>query len=454
MPELWRVQRPRASRTVSLSPPDSTSASSAELRDFTLWLLATLGCECRCEREAIIVETVPESLRTKIGCAASLCLKFSAAGAIDQASLVTLDSPLLRSLIDELKATQIVGRAAPADQPESVRDVSQRLFDAYTVDGGSVHLAGCTLEDRAILRVSYVDRSDASSKTPRLNHYFLTLSGQLLGTSLVERLGLKHLVPLTRPIRMADEQYERWRHIAETTVRGLEQTVESDFLLTTVVWCKYAEGKLAFVIGDATTSIAFSGWAHLFVDGSEKPPVLACQSYPQGSPHLAATDDGKIVPFEAVVTCSESGKRVVAGELETCQATGSKALPEFFVSCPASGARVLRKALVACATCQQMVSPTSCDAKQCSACRSLTKVRKSDPRMARLLDEYPKLDRLPWWKIAETTAAYVLVASSLAKRLLIVIDKDNLKVLRLAKGSQFSSKWTEATEVDRTAYLQ
>jgi hypothetical protein len=272
--------------------------------------------------------------------------------------------------------------------------------------------------------------------------------------SLVDRLGLKHLVPLTRSIRIADDQCERWRHIAETVIKGLEHAKESEFLLTTVVWCKYAEGKLAFVIGDATTTIAFSGWAQLFVDGSERPPALVSESCPQGSRHLAATDDGAIVPFEEIVTCSESGRRVLSGDLETCEATGSKALPEFLVNCPASGARVLRKALVRCAICQQMVSPTSCDAKQCSACRSLAKVSKSDPRMARVLDEYPKLDYWPRWNLAETAAAYVLVASSLVKRLLIVIDKSDLEVLRLAKGARFSKKWTEATEVDRAAYLR
>ena len=440
--------------TVSLSPPDTTSTSDCELREFTLWLLTALGCQCRRDEESVLVETVPESLRTKIACDISLRLKFSATGAIDQAFLVTLDSPIIRALIDELKATQIVGRAAPADQPESVRDVSQRLFDAYTVDGGSVHLGGCTLEDRAILRVTYLDRADATDGKPRLKHHFVALSGEPLDMSLVERLGLWHLVPLTRSIRLADDQRDRWKQIAEKATHDAARVNASDVLLTTIVWCKYAEGKLAFVIGDATTSIGFSGWAHLFVDGSEKPPALACDSYPQGSRHLTATDDSKIVPFEAVVTCSESGKRVLSSDLETCQATGSKALPEYFASCPTSGARVLRRALVACATCQQKVSPASCESKQCSACRSLMKVSKSDPRMARVLDEYPKLDRWPGWKLAETSTAYVLVASSLTKRLLIVIDKGDLEVMRLAKGSYFSKKWAEATEVDRIAYLQ
>lgn len=419
-----------------------------------LWILAALGCECRCEGGKVFVANLPESLRRKIADDDLLRQNFSAAGTSDAEYVVTVDSPTLRSLVNELKATQIIGRAAPARQPESVRDVSQRLFDAYTVDGGSVHLGGCTLEDRPILRVTYFDRSVASDKKTRLRHHFITLAGEPIDRSLVERLGLKQLVPLNRSIRVADEQCHRWQHAGEMAIKRLGQVNASDILLTTAVWCKYAEGKLSFVIGDATTSIAFSNWAQLFVDGSAKPPALACPSFPRGSHRLAATDDGEIVPFEAIATCCESGKRVLSGDLETCRATSANALPEFFVSCPASGVRVLRKALVACDTCQQMVSPMSCEATQCSACRSLLKVSKDDPRMARLLGEYPKLDRWPWWKLAETATAYVLVANSLVKRLLIVVDKNDLEVLRLAKGSHFSKKWTEASEVDRAADLR
>ncbi|MEO8497981.1 MAG: hypothetical protein ABI614_23180, partial [Planctomycetota bacterium] len=413
---------------MSSSPPVATSEPDAELRDFTLWLLAALGCPYECIDGAIVAETVPASLHAKFGGTAPLRLTLSVADPSDTAYPVTLDSPIVRALVDEVKAKQIIGRAAPAHQPESVRDLSQRLFDEYSVDGGSVHLGGCLLEDRAILRVTYVDRSGASGTKMQLRHHFVSLIGEPIDASLVDSLGLKQLVPLTRSIRVSDDQRDRWRQVGESAIECLEQADKCKFLLTTAVWCKYAEGKLAFVIGDATTSIPFSGWAQRFVDGSERPPVLTCPSYPQGSRHLAATDDGNIVPFEAIGVCSESGKRVLAADLETCRATGAKALPEFFVICPASGVRTLRSALVTCETCQQSVSPTARDAKQCTACRSLAKVSKDDPRMARLLGEYPELDHWPRWKLAETAAAYVLVANSLVKRLLIVVDKNDLEV--------------------------
>ncbi|MCA9144953.1 MAG: hypothetical protein KDB05_19295 [Planctomycetales bacterium] len=424
------------------------------MRDFTVWLLATLGCESNCESGLVRVESVPESLRDKLGCEATLRLDLSGANAADSDFAVTPDSQFFRSLIKELVTRFGVARAVPASQPESVREVSQRLFNAYTVEGGSVHLGGCTLEDRAILRVTYLEKCDTADDTGRLSHHFIDLTGESISAELVNRLGLTELVPPTRSIRVTDDQSNRWQSVGEAALDRLHPDSNVESLLTTVVWCKYTEGKLSFVIGDATASIAFSGWAQLFVDGTEKPPALTCPSHLQGSHHLAATDDGQIVPVEAIAICSESGKRVLTRELESCHVTMTKALPEFFATCPASGDRVLRRTLVACATCQQLVSPTSCESLRCRGCRSLAKVSKDDPRMARLLGEYPKLDNWPRWKLAETTAAYVVVASSLTKRLLIVVDKHDLGVLRLAKGSQFTNKWTEASEVDRTAYLQ
>lgn len=438
---------------MSSTPTASSTEAGAELREFTLWLLKALGCECASVDATIDVQSIPEPLRAKIGGDEPLQLTLSTDGTSDEKHAITPNSPIVRTLIDEVIATDRVGRAAPADQPESVRDVSQRLFDAYVIESGSVHLSGCAIEDRALLRVTCAVRSDKTGGEVVLRHHFVTATGEPLDPTLVERLGLRQLVPLTRTIRVTDDQCERWRAVGETVSKSLDPGADVECLLVTAVWCKYAEGKLAFVIGDATKSLAFSGWAQLFVDGSEKPPALACPSFSQGSHHIAATDDGEIVPIEAIASCSESGRRVLASNLETCVATQAKALPEYFANCNATGARVLRKALVACGTCQQSVSPTSVDGNRCKACRSLGRVSKDDPRMARVLGEYPKLDRWSRWQLAETTVAYILVAHSLARRLLIVVDKNDLGVLRLAKGSPFSKKWTETPEVDRAAYL-
>ena len=124
-----------------------------------LWLLTAVGCECRREGVSRIEVSIPASLRDKLNCAESLTLNFEAG----EAEVVTTDTAIVGKLVTELKAEQSIGRAVPECQPESVRDVSQRLFEQYSIENGSVHLSGCTLEDRAILRVTYVAReSDAA----------------------------------------------------------------------------------------------------------------------------------------------------------------------------------------------------------------------------------------------------------------------------------------------------
>ncbi len=435
------------------TPPADTNDSQEELREFVQWLLVAVGCKYEDQVDSAVLATVPDSLQVRLDCGESLTVNFEAAGDDDEAGVISAESPIVEKLIAELKSQKKVGRAVPDNQPESVRDVSQRLFEQYTIDGGSVHLGGCTLEDRVILRVTYLDRDNESANAARLCHRFVTLAGDSIEESLVKQLGLNRLVVPEKPIRVTDDQGDRWSQLGQAVIEATGSSSNNGLLLTTAIWCKYAEGKLSFVIGDATKSLSFSGWAQLFVDGSEKPPPLRCPCYESGSHHLAATDAGEIVPVEAIAHCSESGRRVLLNQLETCLATDAKALPEYFATCPASGDRVLAKAIVACETCAQLVSPTSLDAGQCSACRSLEKVSKDDPRMARLLGEYPNLDRWSSWKMVETAAAYVLVASSFAKRLLIVVDKNDLSILRMAKGSRFNKKWSEASEVDRTAYL-
>ena len=74
--------------------------------------------------------------------------------------------------------------------------------------------------------------------------------------------------------------------------------------------------------------------------------------------------------------------------------------------------------------------------------------------MARVLSEYPRLDRWRKWRIAETSTSYVLVAAAFIKRLLVVVNKESLEVLRLATRNRFSSHWDEPPPTERQEYLQ
>lgn len=124
------------------------------------------------------------------------------------------------------------------------------------------------------------------------------------------------------------------------------------------------------------------------------------------------------------------------------------------VTCPVTGETVLHESLVACAVCRQRVSPAAIKAGKCHACTRLTKVRKDDPRMARVLHEHRGLDSWGRWRIAETAAIYVLVASRLSGKLLVVLNKETLDPLRVAESGPFFARWVDLPDVQRDAELR
>ena len=79
----------------------------------------------------------------------------------------------------------------------------------------------------------------------------------------------------------------------------------------------------------------------------------------------------------------------------------------------------------------------------------MSAVSKDDPRMARILDEHPGLDRWRNWHLRETYGWYLLEARGLVRRLLVVVATESLEPLHLASGNRFSRSWTP---IDRGRY--
>ena len=73
--------------------------------------------------------------------------------------------------------------------------------------------------------------------------------------------------------------------------------------------------------------------------------------------------------------------------------------------------------------------------------------------MARLLDEYPKLDSWPRWRIAETDSVYVLLTTSWLRQLSIVVDKVSLEVSHLAASGRLLTNWVELSTTQREELL-
>jgi hypothetical protein len=104
--------------------------------------------------------------------------------------------------------------------------------------------------------------------------------------------------------------------------------------------------------------------------------------------------------------------------------------------------------------CKQRVSKAVMDGGACEACRSLAKISKDDPRLVWIFAEHAGLDRWKHWQLSETQDVYIAEATSLLKRLLIVVDKESLAVQRLAVANRLSPTWIEASDAERADLLK
>ena len=430
-------------------PPHDRSGA----QQFAMWALATLGVETRSVEGARIEFDVPGVYQKWFGSADHIVFSTISQrdpGTHSGVELLAPDASLITQLSDCLQAQGTWVHAVPAQQPASVHRLTSAMFEAYQVENGVVSLAGCTLEDRPIVRFTY--RGSAAEGAGGLVNVYLTADGKLLGATTQKELGLNDVVPIHRRVpRLTDDQSGQMLALADMQPEYAGNQWE--LLAKTLVWCKYASGKLAIDIGAARAEIPFCGWAKPFADGLAKPPPFLCPVSGVETYRVAATDRGKIVSLDAIVACDQSGQKAVDEQLLTCPVTGRRALEEFFSLCPAGGERVLTAAMAPCPVCQQRVSPRVIKHHACVACRSLRSVRKEDPRMARLLDEYPALDRWRRWKMYETSRVYILIAYGLFERLLVVIDKQSLDTYRVATSSPFSAGWADVSELQRDEIL-
>jgi hypothetical protein len=168
---------------------------------------------------------------------------------------------------------------------------------------------------------------------------------------------------------------------------------------------------------------------------------------------VVTLEDGRITVPQAIAVCEESGRHVLISDLETCAITGRSVLSEMLETCPVSGQRLMATAMVPCSQCLQAVSPHCIRGGRCGACRSLQPVLPDDPRVARVLGEYEKLDRWSRWRIAETATRYILTAGTLVRRILIVLEKESLAIIRLADGTRFSKSWSDVPAEQRREYI-
>ncbi len=444
------IRSPVNDSTPSLAADNNLRAAEK----FVLWALATLDIAVESNEAGAYRIDVPAAWRDEFDGAVQVEFTFDPAEASDTIQLLTPTSALFDRLVNKLRDLGLAVHAAPAHQPTSVHEITPQLFKAYTVDGGHAQLSGCRLDDSPLLRLTYRDSSGVTS-SPQLVHTFFDENGLPLPTELSIALRLDDLIPSKRRSRnLSVSDTQKLIESGKQSPSAHEAGIEGKPIVAAIVWCKHVDGKLSIQIGNESVAIPFAGWAQLLADGREKPPPFACSLSGLASYHLAALDDGRITLAEAIGECEESGRRVLAADLETCDATGKRALPEYLQTCPVTRGRVLASVMITCNMCRQEVSPSAIRSGRCAACRSLAPISKDEPRMARVLGEYPKLDRWRSWRIAETLTAYVLTAGALLRRLLVVVDKETMEVLRLGVGTRFLPNWSDVPESQRSEYLK
>ena len=413
---------------------------------FVEWALAELEIPFQCDEGELVVE-LPAADQAAFGGQPSLRLA-ARGGPADNREPLDWEGRFGQWLRQRLAQPEAI-HARPLRQPMSVTDVTAKLFGAYSVESGQIHLAGCQLTDHPFLRLSFAgDDGD-------VRHIFVAPDGSSVSDELVPQLGLDELQSIVKhPPRLEEGALRSLiaagRRIAakQSTSRDpAAATVEP--LAAAVVWVRHAEGRLQFTIGDATVDHPFSSWAALL-----KPEPYIGKDSGASAFQLAATDDGRIEPAAEIAQCQQSGRRVLRQELVECGVTGQRVLPEFTEICPVSVLPTLRGEFAVCKRCRQRVSKAVLSEGVCTACRGLAKVSKDDPRLVWIFGEHPGLDRWKKWQLAETGGVYIAQATSLLKELFIVVEKESLAIRRMAQRSRLSRSWIDLDEASRSDLLK
>lgn len=327
--------------------------------------------------------------------------------------------------------------ARPASQPEAVHEFSSRLFDAYQVDGGQTHLAGCRLVEVPFLRVTTLAEDDPS----QVLHRFYTADGTAVDAELLETLGLCEVKPL------ASQSSPPAASSTKTWLAAVD-TADERFLAVTVVVAKRAEGAVQFDIGEQCASIKFDDWTTTVAA-----PAFRCAGSGSSTYHLAAVDDGRIVAAEAIGKCEESGARVLECELVKCGVTGKRVDRRLAIDCPVSGGPVLKKHSACCSACGQRVSNAVLSGGVCQACRSLRPVRASDTLVAGLIERYPALAEYRKFRGGESGGKRRVLARGLWRRLLILQPAGGEKIEAVGRREGLVGNWEQVPAAEWPAVL-
>jgi hypothetical protein len=326
---------------------------------------------------------------------------------------------------------------APARQPNHVRDIAARLLSAYNVEGGSVHIAGCTLDDVPVVRIS----CSTSTDEPFVAHVIFGQAneqGKLVDPELSSTLELANLVPAERPTSIPPREVDRLVTAAIECARKSLQTPSARPNAVALIWCKYARIKIQFTAGAATAQTSFAGWASAIEPAPFHCAISATETF-----SVASSSDNRIVAADQLGVCQQTGQRLPSCELVESAVSGQLVSATLTTRCPVIGESILLAEMATCPSCRQSVSPNAITASRCRACRTASPIQKDDTRLIKILARHPSVAQWNWFRLTETEQVFVLVASGFFHRRLLVFDKENVAVLHVAKGNRLSTEWPQ-----------
>ena len=325
------------------------------------------------------------------------------------------------------------------DQPNSVHEISASLYAPYKVDNGSIHLAGCSLEDVGML----VDSSSADSSGFKLYY----LDGSPCDAKLYDQLGLDRNSKVagleaikSQPSARDEIQVQLKRLIEEKAIETAGELL--------VVWGKWANGKLVVEIGSQTAEIPFHGWARQFVEGPLRPPPFECKLTGLQSYRITTDDEGTITVPEAIERCEITGTQLVRSKLGQCTVTGTLALKTELKQCAASGQFVTQNKLANCWTCYQPTDPKSMKMRKCLACQHTEKVPLDNDQLQQLFEHYPRLKNATNFKVGHAGQRTVVLTSLDSKKLKLVSNDNCASTHVYLKKWPFGYRAMNDSEVD------
>lgn len=348
----------------------------------------------------------------------------------------TTQLELLTGIVAKLLERPMPPSVRPVRQPHAVHELTDRFFEAYQLDGGKAHMAGCHLEEVPFVRRTRIDSvADSDTDQVAVWHSYFDEQGKPVADQLVEELGLNQVESARDSAPRVTPRLVERLSLSTTTQDKSVADKENANELQTIVWARRATGRIRFEFGDESVDAPFDGWVKTL-----SAPAIICPRTGRETFSLTTVEGGDIVAAEEVVLCEVTDHRHIASDLDRCAETNKLVEPELLEPCPITGDWVLSTEFVPCPRCQQSVPKGKATATGCKGCDGAKRVGTNHPVLQAIQAKHPAFAK-QGWQLAETQRAVILVRDGWLRRRVATFDKATLELLHEAEASRFSATW-------------